>query len=46
MPEAIGVAIDISEEGIGGYQLDCLDDPGVDVTDAVKAALKADREKE
>ncbi|MGB7281592.1 MAG: hypothetical protein WBE13_04950 [Candidatus Acidiferrum sp.] len=46
MPEAIGVAMDISEEGIGGYQLYCLDDPGVDVTDAVKAALKADREKE
>ncbi|MGA9530166.1 MAG: hypothetical protein WBS24_18780 [Terriglobales bacterium] len=37
----------VSEDGVGGYNLYCLDDDlGIDVTDAVKAALKADRDKE
>lgn len=45
LPQAKAAAFDVSEEGTG-YQLRCISDPGVDVTDVVKAALKADREKE
>jgi hypothetical protein len=44
LPQGKAVAIDVSEEGTG-YQIHCSD-PGLDVTEVVKAALKADRDNE